>query len=196
MTTTPSPGGPVDQEQAIAAVVAAFVADPVLRWVYPSAVAYLTHFPELVRIFSAASFATDSVVCSEGYTGTALWVAPGSPPPDEEALGALLGGTIAEERQEMAFAFLGQMEEHHPPDPIWYLPFIGVDPSHHSRGHGTALLQAGLERADRDDLPAYLEASSPRNRSLYERHGFEVTGEIQAGDSPPLWPMLRRPGAS
>jgi hypothetical protein len=49
----------------------------------------------------------------------------------------------------------------------------------------------GLARADRDGLPAYLEASAPRNRALYERHGFEVVGEIQAGDSPPLWPMLR-----
>ncbi len=48
-------------------------------------------------------------------------------------------------------------------------------------------------RADVDTLPAYLEASSPRNRALYERHGFEVTGEIQVADSPPLWPMLRRP---
>lgn len=39
----------------------------------------------------------------------------------------------------------------------------------------------------------YLEASSPRNKALYERHGFEATGVIQAGSSPPMWPMVRTP---
>jgi hypothetical protein len=28
-------------------------------------------------------------------------------------------------------------------------------------------------------------------RPLYQRHGFEAIDEIQAGDSPPMWPMLR-----
>jgi hypothetical protein len=28
---------------------------------------------------------------------------------------------------------------------------------------------------------------------LYERHGFEVLGSIQAGSSPTVVPMLRRP---
>ena len=41
------------------------------------------------------------------------------------------------------------------------------------------------------DMPAYLEASSPRNKALYERHGFVEVGLIQAGSSPPMWPMLR-----
>lgn len=192
MTTSSSPH-PVDQEQAIAAVVAAFVSDPVLRWVYPSAARYLTWFPRLVEAFGGAAFATESADCAEGYCGTALWVAPGSEP-DEEAIGALLEGSIDEDRQEAAFAFLGQMDEHHPKEPVWYLPFIGVDPGHQSRGHGSALLKIGLARADRDGLSSYLEASAPRNRALYERHGFELVGEIQAGDSPPLWPMLRPAG--
>ena len=193
MTTAPSSSGPVDQDQAIAAVVAAFVADPVLRWVYPSAAQYLTWFPKLVQVFGGPAFTTESVDCAEGYAGTALWVAPGSEP-DEEAIGALMQASIDEDRQEVAFEFLGQMDEHHPKEAVWYLPFIGVDPGRQSRGHGTALLQIGLARADRDGLPAYLEASAPRNRALYERHGFEVVGEIQAGDSPPLWPMLRPAG--
>jgi ribosomal protein S18 acetylase RimI-like enzyme len=171
-------------------VVAAFVADPVLRWVYPSASRYLTWFPGLVRIFGGSAFATGSADCADGYCGAALWVAPGSEP-DEQAIEELLQGSIDEDRQEAAFEFLGQMDEHHPKEPVWYLPFIGVDPGHQGRGHGSALLMIGLARADRDGLPAYLEASAPRNRALYERHGFEVVGEIQAGDSPPLWPMLR-----
>jgi hypothetical protein len=51
-----------------------------------------------------------------------------------------------------------------------------------------------LERCDREGLPAYLEASSPRNRALYERHGFVVVEEMRlAKDSPPLWRMWRKP---
>jgi len=43
-------------------------------------------------------------------------------------------------------------------------------------------------------VPAYLEATSPRNRALYERHGFKVTEEFTLGPgSPPLWRMWRPP---
>jgi GNAT superfamily N-acetyltransferase len=68
-----------------------------------------------------------------------------------------------------------------------------VDPLHQVQGLGSALLQHALKVVDRDKLPAYLEATSPDSRRLYERHGFEAIGEIQAADSPPLWPMLRKP---
>jgi ribosomal protein S18 acetylase RimI-like enzyme len=70
---------------------------------------------------------------------------------------------------------------------------IGVVPEHQGHGHGSDLLRAGLERSDRDGLPAYLVASNSRNRQLYEQHGFEVIGEIPAADSPSSWPMLRHP---
>ncbi len=193
MTIATAPSRPLDPDKAVAAIVAAFVADPVLRWVYPSAARYLNHFPKLVQLFGGSAFATDSADCTEDYGGTALWVAPGSEF-DEEAVGALLQESIDDERQETAFAFLGLMDEHHPKDPVWYLPFIGVDPRHQSRGFGSALLEVGVARADRDRLPAYLEASTSRNRALYERHGFEIVGEIQVGDSPPMWPMLRSAG--
>jgi ribosomal protein S18 acetylase RimI-like enzyme len=63
----------------------------------------------------------------------------------------------------------------------------------HGRGLGSVLMRRGLERCDKDHLPAYLESSNPRNISLYERHGFEIIGRIQAGASPTLTPMLRRP---
>ena len=48
-----------------------------------------------------------------------------------------------------------------------------------------------LEIVDRDHLPAYLDSTNPRNVPFYQRHGFEVTGRWQAGDSPPIISMLR-----
>jgi RimJ/RimL family protein N-acetyltransferase len=49
-----------------------------------------------------------------------------------------------------------------------------------------------VERIDAEGLPAYLESSNPRNISLYQRFGFEAIGEIRAGGSPPVVPMLRK----
>jgi hypothetical protein len=55
-------------------------------------------------------------------------------------------------------------------------------------------LGAILERCDQEKLPAYLDATSPRNRGLYERHGFKVTEEFSFGPgSPPSWRMWRDP---
>jgi GNAT superfamily N-acetyltransferase len=66
---------------------------------------------------------------------------------------------------------------------------IGLGPG----SGGSALMQYALAACDRDGMPAYLESTNPRNVRLYERHGFELLGTIQAGSSPPLFPMLREP---
>jgi hypothetical protein len=50
-----------------------------------------------------------------------------------------------------------------------------------------------LDRADREGSPAYLEATSRRNRALYERHGFVTIGELTVADCPPLYAMWRPP---
>jgi GNAT superfamily N-acetyltransferase len=89
---------------------------------------------------------------------------------------------------------LAALEANHPAEPHYYLPFVGVEPPWQGRGLGTALMRPVLDRCDGENVPAYLEASSPRNRVLYERHGFEVTEEFSLGPgSPPLWRMWRAP---
>src|ERR1044072_3727531 len=65
-----------------------------------------------------------------------------------------------------------RLERHHPSERHWYLHYLGVEPGRQGRGLGGALLAPVLELCDRERLPAYLEASSPRNAVLYERHGF------------------------
>jgi ribosomal protein S18 acetylase RimI-like enzyme len=83
------------------------------------------------------------------------------------------------------------MGSFHPSEPHWYLPLIGVDPAYQGRGLGSELLSRGLARCDRDGVPAYLEATSLRSVSLYERFGFETAGQIQTKTSPPIVPMIR-----
>jgi GNAT superfamily N-acetyltransferase len=138
----------------------------------------------------------------EGYTherliGAALWM-----PPDTWHLGPfaqllLLPAIVGDLRADTPrlLKALNFIEKKHPREPAhWYLPIIGVAPAWQGRGYGAALLRATLQRCDADRVPAYLEASTPRNLALYERNGFEALEECRyAADGPPLWRMWREP---
>ena len=189
-TSTVTVTTPAQVEQAVAVIVLAFGTDPAARWTYPDPGRYLTHFPAVVRAFGGKAFAHGTGHHVGGFTGAALWLPPGIHP-DEEALQAIFRDSLPVERQAGIFGVFEQMARFHPSEPHWYLPLIGVDPAHQRHGHGSALLQHALARCDRDHTPAYLESSNPANVPLYERHGFRVLGTIQAGSSPPIFPMLR-----
>jgi GNAT superfamily N-acetyltransferase len=91
---------------------------------------------------------------------------------------------------------LAVVESNHPVEPHYYLPLVGVEPEWQGRGLGAALMRPIVERCDDEKVPAYLEATSPRNRALYQRQGFEVTEQFSLGPgSPPLWRMWRNPNS-
>jgi len=50
-----------------------------------------------------------------------------------------------------------------------------------------------LQACDRDGVPAHLEASTDRNRALYERHGFTLTEifDMPGRGGPPIREMWR-----
>ena len=60
-----------------------------------------------------------------------------------------------------------------------YLPFIGVDPAQQGKGSGAALLKSVLAKCDKTHVPAYLESTNPRNRTLYERLAFELWAKLR-----------------
>jgi len=57
---------------------------------------------------------------------------------------------------------------------------------------GSSLLRPILDRSDADGIDAYLESSNELNIPLYERHGFEVCGEVELPKGPLIWPMVRK----
>ena len=187
-----------DAEQgarAIETVVLAFAADPTVRWLYPEAREFSGGFPEFVHAFAGRALDEGTAHYVRGFAGAAFWFAPGVHG-DDEAVIAVLERTVPVERLADAFEVFEQMDDFHPKGDHWYLPLIGVDPAHQGRGHGSALLRHSLAECDRSSTPAYLESSSAANLPLYERHGFRCLGEIQAGSSPVLYPMLREPQAT
>jgi GNAT superfamily N-acetyltransferase len=188
-TSAPTVGvvAPVDTERAIAALVFAFIADPVARWAYPDPLQYLALFPPFLRAFGGSAIEQGTAHHVENHAGVALWLPPGIEPDHAGIEASLPPGREAE-----IGAVFEQMASYHPHEVHWYLPLIGIDPAHQGKGYGSALLQDTLRRCDRDHVAAYLESTNAANVPLYQRHGFELQGTIEVGSAPPLFPMLRK----
>lgn len=170
----------------------AFAADPACRRLYPDPAQYLTFFPEFVRLYGGRAFDHGGAHFIRGYAGAALWIPPDVHPDDEE-LGQLLERSVEERARPELFEVYAAMKRHHPEEPHWFLPLIGIDPSMQGQGLGATLMSYGITACDRDRLPAYLDSTHPSNISFYERFGFELLGSIEIGGHPPVYPMLRRP---
>ena len=193
MTTDTVQTATADDEAAVIAILTlAFSSDPAARWTWPQPKVFIEAFPRFARAFGGAAFGKGTAH-RVGWTGAALWLPPGVEP-DEAELGALMEQTADASTANDAPKIMQQMASHHPKEPHWYLPMIGVDPARQGKGFGGALLKHATAICDHDGVLAYLESSNLANIPLYERHGFEVIGRIQAGGSPVITPMLRRPG--
>ena len=180
-----------DRREAIARTITlGFASDPVTRWVWPDPATYFEIEPQFADAFGGAGYAHGTVFETECKRAAAMWLPPGAEP-DAERMGLLAMQSVAPEHMEEVGAFMAQMETFHPEEPCWYLPLIAADPAATGQGLGAALMKHALAIVDKAGLPAYLESSNPRNISLYERHGFEVMGEIQEGSSPIMTPMYR-----
>jgi ribosomal protein S18 acetylase RimI-like enzyme len=177
----------------IATLVAAFADDPAVRRFWPGDIDYRRHFPGFLDAFGGRAFEAGVVDRDEAGRGAALWFPPGLEP-DGEAIMAHLAASIAPERLAALSAGMILQGSLHPEEPHWYLPWIGVRPEAQGQGVGSALLARGLDRADAEGMPAYLEATSRRNAALYARHGFEVRAIVEAEEYPEIILMWRPPG--
>jgi GNAT superfamily N-acetyltransferase len=136
------------------------------------------------------------VFTDEDRIGVAIWKAPNqwkmrtgdmfrAMPAMLRALGA--------KTPRMIGAF-NAVEKVHPEEEHYYLEALGTRQDMQSKGIGSAVLGAMLERCDTEGMPAYLESSNLRNVPFYARHGFEATGEIVVGKgAPTVTAMWRTP---
>lgn len=190
---TPEVVAPVARTLALA-----FASDPHFAWIVRDERIRLARLERSFAIFIRRLWLPpDQGFVHERLVGAALWL-----PPDrwhvslltQLRLGPATTWALRGDTPRLLRA-LNFIERRHPRQPPhWYLPIVGVAPAWQGRGYGAALLRPVLDRCDRERTPAYLEASTPRNRALYERHGFEVVEEsTYASDAPPMWRMWRPP---
>ena len=181
-----------EHDRVIKTLTLGFAAEPLGRWLWPDASVYWDEGLAGWDAFVGKAIPAGTAYVTSDFTGVALWFAPNTHPGHEE-FDVVLRRSVEAARLDDIYAVFNQMEAHYPQEPYWYLPTISVDPAYQNRGVGGALMTAALQRIDQEDGWAYLEASSLQSARLYERYDFDVTGEIQVGDSPLILPMVRKP---
>lgn len=177
-------------DTVVSTILAAFATDPLARWVYPNIDEYLREFRPFVHAFAGQGFRDKTAQYSSDFAAAALWLRPGAHP-DDAGIAALLQKSLAAEQLEKVFVLLERMGSYHPEEPHYYLPMIGTEPFMQGKSYGSALLRKALASFDEKGTPAYLESSNPRNIPLYQRHGFEIIGEIRMEGVPLVTPMFR-----
>ncbi|GGV02399.1 GNAT family N-acetyltransferase [Streptomyces spectabilis] len=129
-----------------------------------------------------------------GGAAVAVWTTPATA--DAGAVFAELAPRFTELAGDRAQAYEeaeAALRPHRPAEPVWFLGTVGVDPDRQGAGLGRAVLRPGIEAAERDGVPAFLETSAETNLRFYERLGFEVTADLTLpGGGPRTWCMVRR----
>ncbi|HEX8630050.1 MAG TPA: GNAT family N-acetyltransferase [Catenuloplanes sp.] len=181
---------PADREPAIATLVAAFAADPVLRYLFPDEAGYPRHAAAFFGQLFDKRVHHGTIWTVAAGASVAMWDAPtaGEEPPDDTLAGQLPADAMAR-----VTAYDAAVHAALPGAPFWYLGVLGTHPDHAGRRWGHAVMAAGLRRASAEGLPAVLETSNPANVEVYRRAGWQVERVVTV-DPLTIWIMRRPPG--
>ncbi|MCL4177075.1 MAG: GNAT family N-acetyltransferase [Verrucomicrobia bacterium] len=202
MIRTTSPVVALDRHQlpqALATLVKAFAFDPMATYFFPNAPQRgigLAHIFQMALRHGLRGGAVDAV---HDGGGVAIWLR------SERAtmslprmirmglLAAALRVGYAATRRIMRF--LQWMEEQRLQSVAsrhWYLLNLAVRPELQGQGLGSILLRSGLDRAQLQGVPCFLETTNPRNVPFYEKHGFRVIHEGHPpSGGPQVWSFLK-----
>ncbi|MFG2043244.1 GNAT family N-acetyltransferase [Dactylosporangium sp. NPDC048998] len=211
---------PADRDAAVATFVAAFAADPAVRWFLPDDETYPAEAAAMAGHLFDLRVGHGTVWIADGGAAVAMWDPPrspagdraGHPPPpgpgrsprslDEPDWAPPGLGRSARSLDEPDRAQDGRFGRYQavvhrrmPRFPHWYLGVLASHPDHRGRRLGRTVMAAGLARAAADGLPAYLETSNPRNVDVYRSAGFEVAEHLTVDDLP-VWIMTTGEGRS
>lgn len=180
-----------DRGEIATTLASAFAGDPLFAWLVRAQGDELER--RLVPFFGAlaqVSLRRDDhmVFVGGGGAGAAVWRPVGKWKVETLDLLRALPGILTTMRTRLPamVGALSVIEKAHPTEPHYYLEILGTRRGRQSTGVGSAVIRAGLDRADAEGLPAYLESSNPRNLSFYARHGFEPTEELTVGKGAPV----------
>lgn len=79
------PAHAADYDRTIASLVAAFTADPFIRWMFPDSKQCFDYFPLVMKYFAGGAFGHSSAYRADDFHGAALWLPPGDVPDDAAA---------------------------------------------------------------------------------------------------------------
>lgn len=167
---------PADRARVLDTLVAAFVADPVLRYLFPDDDAYRPGAAVFFGALFGKRVAAGTAWVAEDGRAVALWdSADPTGSSDLSGLDPAVRSRLMDYDDAVHAAL--------PSESFWYLGVLGTHPDAAGRGWGRALMAAGIGAAS--GLPCVLETSNPENLGFYGRSGWQV---IDAIDHPvPTW---------
>ncbi|GAA5200055.1 GNAT family N-acetyltransferase [Rugosimonospora acidiphila] len=179
------------------AVAEAFHDLAVCRWLVPDPQERRRVLPDNFRIFVEHGIEHGAVYTTDELDAVAVWFSDAPDGVPEILRYAERVARVCGAHTDRFQLLDEAMHAAHPADPPHeHLAFLAVRTAAQGRGLGSALLELRHEDLDQRGVPAYLEASSPRSRELYLRHGYADSGEPFApkgGPEPCMWPMWRAP---
>jgi ribosomal protein S18 acetylase RimI-like enzyme len=169
----------------------------VTEWLLPDPAERAKILPRNFQIYVEYALSYGTVHVFEDRSAAAVWVPRGfgelPPPEDYDHRLAEVCGEATVRFQQLDELF----EANHPHEPHHHLAFLAVSPDHQGAGLGSSLLDHYHATLDRENIAAFLEASSTGSRDLYQRKGYELLGEPYAVPNGAMfWPMWREPRKS
>jgi GNAT superfamily N-acetyltransferase len=183
----------------------AFQEDGMFIYVFPNDHARARHVPVIMKSGVRYGFAYGQVTVTQGAVHgaavTALHGRPGASRPKpgrtyklRQFITRLRYGPESWRRYQLASAAIRELHVRNISGPHWYLLLLGVNPPKQGTGLGGILLKEFLDRADRDNLPIYLDTFKRDNLTFYTKYGFEVKQEMSIdGGKAMAWALVRQP---
>lgn len=209
MSTTPvtviqttSPVVPLARPQlphALATLVEAFASDPMATYFFPLASKRSSGLAHILRVALRHGLCDGVVDSVHASGGVAIWLRSECATMNlprmirTGLLAAALKVGFAATRRIMRF--LQRMEEQRNQSIAgrhWYLLNLAVRPELQGQGLGSVLLRSGLDRAQHQGVPCFLETTNPRNVPFYQKHGFRLVHKGHPPKGGPLvWSFLK-----
>jgi GNAT superfamily N-acetyltransferase len=181
---------PAHRDRIVESLVAAFPADPVLRFLFPDDATYPDHAAAFFGHLFDKRVHRNSVWTIADGRAAAIW----EPPALSGAAHDTAEISLPRADRERMRAYDDAVHAVLPDEPFWYLGVLGTHPDWTGRRWGHALMATGLRRAAEDGLPAVLETSTPGNVGMYQKAGWQVVAELT--DPLPVWVLRQAPAGS
>jgi len=196
-----------DSKRAATTLSQAFSEDPIMLAMYGRkswALLSKGNFEWLLYCFAKAHKMTDVVESEKGdILAAAIWERPGI------SLYAIplmvmylfwhlysFGWTKSKRLLYLAYE-LEKKKQKYAHD-AYHLLVLGTDTNSQNMGIGSKIIKEGLDRADKLNIPCYLESSNIRNVPFYKRHRFKTVEVYQHfktgvdGGEGPVFTLMRR----
>jgi hypothetical protein len=193
---------PSMKKQAARVYARAFFDYPMFTFYFPDRARREHHLASYFEVLVNYGFLYGQLYTLPDISGVACWLPPGST--DTPLLRIIRAGGLSVIPKVGLIHFFTHNMKHENylvkvhqeimPGPHFYLWGIVVDPNYQGMGIGKALMQPGMDQADAQSVPIYLETHDEKNVLYYQKMGFDlIRTETLPGFDLKFWPMVRPP---